>query len=90
MDARHFTVKGRVQGVGFRWFTISRAKSLGLVGWVKNLSDGSVEAWAEGSMTDLDAFESLLKEGPPGAIVKAVSSRDSVPAGRYLSFDVAW
>jgi acylphosphatase len=65
MEARHFTVYGRVQGVGFRWFTRSRARSLGLCGWVRNMPEGSVEVWAEGDTNSLNSLESHLKGAPP-------------------------
>ena len=46
--AAHIIVKGRVQGVSYRYFTIDRANSLGLTGWVRHVPDGTVEVWAEG------------------------------------------
>lgn len=55
--ARHYIVTGRVQGVGFRWFTQNRARSLGLCGWVRNMPNGTVEVWAEGPPSDLDSLE---------------------------------
>lgn len=61
---RSYRVKGRVQGVGFRQFTALRARELGLVGWVRNLPDGSVEAEAQGEEKALADFEKLLRRGP--------------------------
>ncbi|MFZ5628764.1 MAG: acylphosphatase [Spirochaetota bacterium] len=61
---RSYRVKGRVQGVGFRQFTAARARELGLVGWVRNLPDGSVEAEAQGSESTLAELESHLRRGP--------------------------
>ena len=55
---------GRVQGVGYRAFVMRRARKLGLDGWVRNVSDGTVEALVEGSEAHHVAFESALKEGP--------------------------
>jgi len=61
---RSYRVVGRVQGVGFRQFAAARAKALGLIGWVRNLPDGSVEAEAQGDETILTEFEALLRRGP--------------------------
>ncbi|HMV34328.1 MAG TPA: acylphosphatase [Turneriella sp.] len=61
---RSYRVVGRVQGVGFRQFTAARAKELGLMGWVRNLPDGSVEAEAQGHEVTLADFEALLRRGP--------------------------
>ena len=61
---RSYRVVGRVQGVGFRQFTAARAKELGLMGWVRNLPDGSVEAEAQGREVTLADFEALLRRGP--------------------------
>lgn len=59
-----FQVFGRVQGVGFRFSTLMEAANLRLVGYVRNLSDGSVQGVAEGTGTQLYAFENWLKKGP--------------------------
>ena len=61
---------GFVQGVGFRYFALQRAKALGLKGFVRNLSDGSVEAVAQGEKPDLERFAEELKNGPSMASVK--------------------
>lgn len=78
-------VHGHVQGVGFRWWTRSRALELGLAGYAKNLSDGRVEVVAEGDRSDLDALLGLLREDPsttnrPGR-VDTVVERYSEPKG---------
>ena len=90
MVARHFIVTGYVQGVGFRWFTMRQARNLGLTGWVRNLPDGSVEAWAEGNETDLDSLEAVLRGGPSGSRVKFVEARPSLATGSYIDFDVTF
>jgi acylphosphatase len=72
-----FRVRGRVQGVGFRWWARSQASRLGLVGTVRNAADGSVEVQARGSDAALAELERLLQEGPPHARVSAV---DRIPA----------
>ncbi|MCK9517757.1 MAG: acylphosphatase [Dehalococcoidia bacterium] len=67
---RRYIVRGRVQGVGFRYFTERLGRNLGLDGWVRNLPDGrSVEAVAAGDPATLDDFERGLREGPPGSFV---------------------
>lgn len=58
-------VTGHVQGVGFRWWTRSRALELGLAGYAKNLKDGRVEVVAEGERGDVDKLLALLQEDPP-------------------------
>ena len=65
----HAVVKGRVQGVGFRAHTQWEASRLGLMGYVRNLSDGQVEVIAEGAKEDLERLERFLESGPPGARV---------------------
>jgi len=59
-----WTVSGRVQGVGFRWYVLKRAQELGVSGWVRNLPDGRVEAAASGDPEQLQAFEDALRRGP--------------------------
>ncbi len=71
---RHFRVTGRVQGVGFRYRTQQEARRLGLVGWVRNNPDSSVEASAMGSGESLDALERWLQNGPAGARVDTLES----------------
>lgn len=66
-----------VQGVGFRWFALETARRLGLAGWVKNRSDGTVEVAAEGDPVLLDQLSEALREGPPGARVTAVRALDA-------------
>jgi acylphosphatase len=63
--ARRYTVRGRVQGVGFRYFVQQAGSALGLGGWVRNRSDGSVEAHAEGDEPTLARFREALEKGPP-------------------------
>ena len=58
-------VKGRVQGVGFRYFVRGKAKELNIKGWVRNTRDGGVEILAEGDTADLETFADWVKIGPP-------------------------
>lgn len=62
-------VSGRVQGVGFRWSALERAEALGINGWVRNLSDGSVEVWAEGQTEAVAEMIAWLRHGPAWASV---------------------
>jgi acylphosphatase len=66
------TVRGAVQGVGYRWFARETAVGLGLAGWVRNLPDGSVEVEVRGPRSAIDAFVATLREGPPNASVSEV------------------
>lgn len=74
-------VRGRVQGVGFRWFAREAAERLGLSGWVKNLPDGDVETEAEGPPEALARFTAELKSGPPYARVDGVEEVEVPPEG---------
>jgi acylphosphatase len=64
-EAWEFTITGRVQGVGFRYFTQREALALGLRGWVKNMPDGSVRLQAAGDSASLEALREALRRGPP-------------------------
>jgi len=70
--ARHAFVRGTVQGVAFRWYARERARELGLVGWIRNLEDGRVEAWIEGDSGAVDEMLAWLRRGPPAARVAGV------------------
>lgn len=82
------TVRGRVQGVGFRYFVVRRAMELGLVGWVANASDGTVALVAEGPSAALDALDAELWIGPTGAVVQAVDAVRMAGTGRLQRFSV--
>jgi acylphosphatase len=81
-------VRGRVQGVGFRWFVVGEASRLGLGGWVANEGDGSVRCVAEGPKPALEALLAALREGPRGAVVGSVSEDWLPAAGRFEGFGV--
>lgn len=83
-----FVVTGVVQGVGFRWFTRSEARRLGLRGWVRNRPDGSVQVLAQGPRDAVDRLEDALRRGPPGALVDEVLRSPRAAAGTYGSFEV--
>jgi acylphosphatase len=73
---RRFTVAGRVQGVGFRWFVARHARALGLAGYASNLHDGRVEVVATGDESGLAKLEELLRSGPANAHVTGVDRAD--------------
>lgn len=86
--ARRFLIRGRVQGVGFRYFTESVAAREGLHGWVRNLPGGSVETRVEGDAESVERFERAIRHGPPAARVDQVEVDDEVPDGRESGFAV--
>lgn len=73
---RRMRIEGRVQGVGFRWFTLSAARREGVVGWVKNDRDGSVVCEAQGAAAQVAAFVRAVGAGPPHARVDRVDVQD--------------
>ena len=80
------TVRGRVQGVGFRWFVHREGRRLGLAGWVANEPDGTVRVVADGPREDLEALLEALHEGPPASIVeRVVVNWPPVAGGAYLT-----
>lgn len=74
MSLRRWVIRGRVQGVGFRWFVMSHADRLKLGGYVRNLPDGSVEVVSLGPETALETLEAQLRRGPSAARVEDVES----------------
>jgi acylphosphatase len=81
-------VRGAVQGVGFRWFTVRQAHQLGLTGWVANEPGGSVRVVAEGSPGAIEELIRLLHEGPAGARVTDVEQRRLPASGTFGAFEV--
>lgn len=81
-------VRGRVQGVGFRYDARMIARSLGLVGWVANLSDGGVETYAEGTELAINKYMQWLQHGPPGARVDSLDITERQGTGKYSSFSI--
>lgn len=82
------TVRGYVQGVGFRWFVVRLATQLGLTGWTANERDGTVRVVAEGSPQALDELLRLLHEGPAGANVERVDANRLPSVGAFRSFSI--
>src|SRR5271163_3551128 len=86
VQARRFVVRGRVQGVGFRWFVEREAHILGIAGWVRNNADGGVEVLAQGTRDQLSGLRSRLREGPRAARVDAVERAVGGPGRGNPSF----
>ena len=72
MKAVHLAIRGRVQGVGYRAWTIANARDLGLAGFVRNRADGSVEAVFAGAADVVDSMIARCRNGPPAAQVRAI------------------
>lgn len=75
------TVRGEVQGVGYRYTMRMVARDLGVSGWVRNRRDGTVEAEIEGTPAQVDEVLAWMAEGPPGARVEAATVTDASPLG---------
>ena len=90
--ARGYIVRGRVQGVGFRWFVEREAGTLGVAGWVRNNFDGSVEVLATGSREQLNQLRRKLQEGPRAARVDDVDETEARPVEGLKTFRIegAW
>jgi acylphosphatase len=85
----HAIVRGRVQGVGFRDFVLTRARHRGVSGYARNLPDGlSVEVVAEGPRRELERLVEQLREGPRSARVKSVETQWGPATGKYSGFSV--
>ena len=88
VHARRFLVRGRVQGVGFRWFVEREAFILQVAGWVRNNPDGSVEVLAHGTREQLAGLHSRLREGPRAARVDEVEVSEAQPVAGLASFQI--
>lgn len=80
-------ISGLVQGVGFRHFVERKAEGLGLVGWVRNLPDGRVEAVFEGSKERIQEMISLCRKGPFGARVQNINVEWEEATGKFKTFE---
>ena len=90
MDHLSARITGRVQGVNFRHFTMTKARSLELQGWVRNARDGSVEVEAQGPREDLESLLSALRQGPPAARVQDISAEWLSADGSFEGFEVRY
>ena len=86
--ARRYTITGRVQGVGFRYFTEAAAAREGIGGWVRNTADGRVEVLAEGDREAVERFERQIRHGPAHARVEEFEVDDMIPTGREPGFRI--
>ena len=84
----HVYVTGVVQGVFFRFNTRTQAKMNGVTGWVRNLSDGRVEAVIEGDKGKVDQVIDFLRQGPPGSSVEDLDISWEKPSHRYTEFEI--
>jgi acylphosphatase len=87
-EARRYTVRGRVQGVGFRWYVESEAHKLGVAGWVRNTSEGAVELLAIGTREQLDRLQAKLWQGPRAARVDDVEDRAAEIISDCITFRI--
>lgn len=86
--ARKFSIRGEVQGVGYRFFTQRAAARHQIVGYVRNCPDGTVEALAEGSANSVEAFKHDLVTGPQWSVVDQVEEIVLEPSGSYSAFRI--
>ncbi len=88
MTRLYLRVRGRVQGVGFRMFVLENARRLGLAGWVRNRTDGSVEMEVQGRNEDLARFKNMIKTGHPFARVDSMEEKDLKPVTEAAPFEI--
>ncbi len=81
------SIRGKVQGVGYRHATVRRAHMLGVTGWVQNLEDGTVEALVQGSPDQVDHMLEWLRRGPPAAVVTDLQTQRDFSEKRYGRFE---
>lgn len=90
MEKRQFTIYGRVQGVGFRFYTMRQAQKLMLSGSVKNLSDGSVLVIAVGIENQIAALRQWLKKGSPAARVDRIIEQEYIGEREFMDFKIEY
>lgn len=86
--ARKFSISGRVQGVGFRFFAERVANQLGIRGYVRNCWNGTVEVYAIGDAKSLEEFKRHLAEGPPSARVSGIEETEEPVRKEYSTFRI--
>ncbi|HEX8564246.1 MAG TPA: acylphosphatase [Pyrinomonadaceae bacterium] len=88
MEARKLIISGEVQGVGFRFFAQRAAAKHQVLGYVKNLPDGRVESWAQGTARSVEAFKIELAAGPAYSNVEQIEEIVVEPTNIYSSFRI--
>ena len=88
MNRLHVRIRGRVQGVGFRWFVREEARRLGLSGWVTNLDSGEVEVAAGGAQSSLERLRKALEVGPTGASVTQLDDMEDFSSSLPYPFTI--
>ena len=88
MKAVRLVLRGRVQGVGFRWFTRHAARELGVAGRVRNLPDGAVEVHAAADPETLARFVARLREGPPSSRVTSIDEQELATVPDWHGFEI--
>ncbi|EIJ82141.1 acylphosphatase [Bacillus methanolicus PB1] len=83
-------VSGKVQGVGFRYFTQMKANTYGITGWVRNLPNGNVEIIAEGNKEDLVLFLNSIKDGNPFSRVSRIETAETNEISGFTSFTIKY
>ena len=86
----HAYIQGWVQGVGYRYFVVNNALALGLRGYTRNQSDGSVEVLAQGTRPALERLLNMLQQGPSAAEVSEVRTQWGQPTAHLSGFHVRW
>jgi acylphosphatase len=84
----HLYISGRVQGVNFRYYTKQQARTLGVKGWVRNLTDGRVEAILEGDKVAVEGMVDWCRQGPRAARVDTVDVDWEKPSGEFSGFNI--
>lgn len=90
MKTVRMKVYGKVQGVGFRYYTLRQANKLGVKGWVRNARDGTVEIVAQGDPASLQKLAAAVKQGSPASEVKRIHVEETDGMKRYSSFQVKY
>jgi acylphosphatase len=90
IEELYVVARGRVQGVGFRYFVVEKAASLGLRGYARNESNGDVEVLAQGPRPALEYLLSLLRQGPSAAYVSDIQAIWRDPTEHVSGFHVRW
>ena len=84
--AVNIIIKGKVQGVGYRYFTLKKAQELHIIGWVKNQSDGTVALFGQGNKRNLELLIAILKQGPSFSKVDEVIVNWEHEQAEYIDF----